>query len=129
MTIIRVRLGEMDRKEYGRDGELLPDVLPVDLERLKDLTAAELETIDRALDTPLALFIEPMEKWSLTPAQLCRVVAWLAVHLHGSPASFADFQPRLLRAVFEREVPADNPPAGTSESSSEGAPAGSSSAA
>ena len=129
MTIVRVRLGDTDRKEYGVDGDLLPEVCTLDVERLKDMTAAELEAVDRVLDAPLALFIDPMERWDLRAAQVGRVVAWLAARESGCPTPFADFQPRLLRAVFEREVPADNPPAGTSESSSEGAPAGSSSAA
>ncbi|MFE7868849.1 hypothetical protein ACFUYE_00655 [Micromonospora humida] len=122
MTTIRVRLCETDRVDYGTDGESLPEVLTVDLEALKDLTASELEGIDRALNTPLALFLEPLERWDLRTAQVGRVAAWLAIHQHGSGVSFDDFQPRLLRARFDREVQADNPPAGPSEYSSEADP-------
>ncbi|MFI2577696.1 hypothetical protein ACH5AJ_36485 [Streptomyces rochei] len=128
MTIIRVRLCETDRVDYGIDGEPLPDVLTVDLEALKDITAAELEGLDRALNTPLALFLEPLERWDLRTAQVGRVAAWLAVHQYGSKVPFDDFQPRLLRARFDREVQAD-PPAGPSEYSSEAVPAESFSAA
>jgi hypothetical protein len=117
MTIIRVRLCETDRKEYGVDGELLPEELTLDVEALKDLRAKELVALDLAIGTPVKLFLQPMQTWSLDAAQLCLTVAFLAVHLAGSPVQFADFDPRLGRAEFVREA-IDGPPDGTSASSS-----------
>jgi len=121
VTTIRVWLCEADRDQYGGDEGRLPEELAVDLEALKDLAAGELEQLDRSLGVPVALFLEPMETWAIDGAQLRRVVAWLAVHLAGRTVSYADFQPRLLRATFTREVD-ERPPAGPSESSSEDAP-------
>lgn len=118
MTIIRVRLCETDRKEYGVDGELLPEQLSVSVDELLDLPAGEVEQLDRDLGMPIALFVDAMQSWSLGVAQLRRVMAWLAVRQSGRTVAYGDFQPKILRARFTREA-ADNPPAGPSGVSSE----------
>ena len=121
MTIIRVRLCELDRKEHGVDGELLPEELTVDLEALKDLPAGDLEAIDLAIGVPLVAFLRPLETGQLSSAQVRWVAAWLAVReATGRTEAMKDFQPRLLRATFAREVDEQLPPAtGASETSSE----------
>lgn len=121
MTLIRVRLCAEDRKEYGGDAGPLPEELTLDVEALKDLTAGELEDVDRALGLPLAAFVQPLETWGLGPAQLRRVASWLAARQAGITIEFEEWQPRLLRAELTREASAV-PPAGTSERSSEDSP-------
>jgi len=121
VTIIRVRLCETDRKEYGVDGDPLPEEMTLDVEGLKDLRARELVALDRALGLPVKLFVGPMQSMALDVAEVAHVVAFLVVHQAGSPVKFTDFDPRLNRAEFVREA-MDNPPGGTSEPSSEAAP-------
>ncbi|MGX4657106.1 hypothetical protein ACWCHM_26155 [Micromonospora sp. SCSIO 07396] len=116
MTIIRVRLCEADREQYG-GGEPLPEELTVDVEQLLDLPASELEALDRDLTMPIAVFVDAMESWTLNVSQLRRVAAWLAVRNAGRTVPYAEFEPRLLRAEFSREA-TSNPPAGPSEGSS-----------
>lgn len=117
MTVIRVRLCDADRKQYGGDEEL-PEELTLDVDELLDLPAGELEAIDRELQMPIALFVDAMQARSFGMAQLRRVTAWLAVRREGRTVTYDDFQPKVLRATFTRE--AANPPAGPSEASSEG---------
>lgn len=121
MTIIRVRLCEADRKEYGISGEPLPEEMTLDVEGLKDLRAKELVALDRALGLPVKLFIGPMQSMALDVAELAYVVAFLVVHQAGSLVPAAEFDPRLNRAEFAREA-MGNPPDGTSEPSSEEVP-------
>ncbi|OKI47309.1 hypothetical protein [Micromonospora sp. CB01531] len=118
MTIIRVRLCEADRKEYGIDGEPLPEEMTLDVEGLVDLRARELVALDRALGMPVKLFFEPLLTWSLNVAEVAQVAAFLAAHQAGSPVKFDDFDPRLGRAELVREA-SDAPLAGASERSSE----------
>lgn len=117
MTIIRVRLDGEDRKRYGGD-EPLPEQLVLDVEALKDLTAGELDEIEREMDLALAGLLKVIEPQLSSVSRFRRAVAYLALRQSGHKVSFDDFDPRLLRAEFVQEDDA-NPPAGPSEGSSE----------
>lgn len=120
MTIIRVRLCDSDREQYGVDADLT-----VDTETLKDLTADELVAIEEEMELPLAVFVEQFESGPLSVSRTRQVAAWLAVKQAGVDVRYGGFKPRLLRAVIEREATLPN--GGASESSSEDAPDDSSS--
>lgn len=118
MTIIRVRLDDEDRKRYGGDGEPLPDELVLDTEKLKDLTAGELDALEREMDSALVGLLTVIEPRLSQLSMFRRAAAYLAVRQAGHQVTYDDFQPRLLRATFVQEEE-QRPPAGPSESSSE----------
>jgi len=100
MTVIKIRLCEGDRLEYGCDEEL-----SLDVESLKDLRADEHSKIDEAIGTSMALFIPMMESPgpTLAVAHVARLAAWLALRSAGIDIEWAKFQPRLMRAAITRE--------------------------
>lgn len=118
MTIVRVRLADEDRKQYGGDEGLLPAELVFDVEWLKDLPAGELDELEREMDLALASLLPQVEDKMPRAAFARRAVAFLAVRQAGNRVSYDDFQPRLLRAEFVQED-TGNPPAGPSGVSSE----------
>ncbi len=117
MTTIRVLLCAEDQDRY-QVGELL-----LDIERLKDMPADELVTFEQESDAALASLLPLIEPTVSKLAIARRAAAFLAVRQAGHDVRWDDFQPRLLRAEFEPlEVPRADPPAGSSEFSSEAAP-------
>ncbi len=118
MTIIRVRLDDEDRKEYG-GGEPLPAELVLDTESFKDMRGRELTAIEVEMDVQLRSFLPLLGvPRSRQAGPVEHRVAYLAARLAQPALKWDDFDPRLHRAVFVWEDDA-NPPAGTSESSSE----------
>ena len=117
MTAILVRLDVEDRKRYGGD-EPLPERLVCDTEWLKDLPAGELDELERETDLVFASLVPVIEGQVPRASVIRRAVAWLAVRQAGHHPTWAEFQPRLLRAEFTQEDDA-NPPAGPSGVSSE----------
>jgi hypothetical protein len=117
MTIIRVLLCAEDRDRY-EVGELL-----FDSEALKDMTADDLVKFERESDVAVASLLPLVDPNLSVLAVARRSAAFLALRQAGHSARWDEFQPKLLRAEFEQvEVTRTNPPAGSSESSSETAP-------
>ncbi|MFG3702380.1 hypothetical protein ACGF5C_31535 [Micromonospora sp. NPDC047620] len=118
MTIIRVCLDDTDRKQYGGDDGPLPAELVLDTEALKDMGAGDLDAVEREMDLAVAGLLTVIEPRLSGLSFARRAVAYLAVRMAGHAVSFAEFQPKLLRATFTQED-AGRPPAGPSEVSSE----------
>ncbi|MFG1776612.1 hypothetical protein ACGFIG_09305 [Micromonospora sp. NPDC049048] len=117
MTIIRVRLDDEDRKQYGAE-EPLPEELVLDLEALKDMPAGDLDALERDMDLALIGLLGYLEP-RLSPLMFARRAAvFLAARAAGCSTRYGEFQPRLLRATFVQEDAA-RPPAGPSGDSSE----------
>lgn len=116
MTMIKIRLCDGDRAEYGT-----PEEMTVDVESLKDLRASEHAAIDEQIGMALSLFIPLMEEGVTQVAHVGRIAAWLGLHNAGIDIKWKDFDPRLNRATFTVEGNEQLPPVGgPSESSSEG---------
>lgn len=115
MTMIKVRLCDGDRAEYGA-----PEELTVDVEALKDLRASENSAIDQEIGMALSLFIPLMEEGVTQVAHAGRVTAWLGLRNAGMDVKWNDFDPRLNRAVFTVERDDPKTAGGPSEPSSEG---------
>lgn len=117
MTVIKIRLCDGDRAEYG----ITADELSVDVESLKDLRASEHAVLDEQIGMALSLFIPLMEEGVLQVAHVARIAAWLGLRDAGQDIKWKDFDPRLNRAKFTVEGNEQRPPAGgPSESSSVG---------
>lgn len=116
MTVIKIRLCDGDRAEYG-----CPEEMTVDVESLKDLRSSEHAAIDQEIGMALSLFIPLMEEGVVQVAHVGRLTAWLGMRNAGIDIKWADFDPRLGRATITAESDDQNPPAGgPSELSSEG---------
>lgn len=115
MTMIKVRLCDGDRAEYGA-----PEELTVDVEALKDLRASENSAIDQEIGMALSLFIPLLEEGVHQVAHAGRVAAWLGLRNAGIDIKWNDFDPRLNRAVFTVERDDPKTDGGPSEPSSEG---------
>lgn len=114
MTTIRVQLCAEDRDRY-EVGDLT-----FDSELLKDMTADELVRFERESDVAVASILPLVEPTVSALAIARRACAFLALRQGGRDVRWDDFQPKLLRATFEQiEVARTDPPAGSSESSSE----------
>jgi hypothetical protein len=117
MTIIRVLLCAEDQARYG------VGVLLFDSEKLKDMQADELVTFEQESDIAVASVLPLIEPTVSKLAISRRVAAFLALRQAGHDVRWVGFQPKLLRAEFEQvEVTRADPPAGSSESSSEAEP-------
>ncbi|MFE9192061.1 hypothetical protein ACFYL6_20895 [Micromonospora sp. NPDC007208] len=117
MTTIRVLLCAEDQTRY-EVGELL-----LDTEQLKDMRADELVKFEQESDAALASLLPLIEPTVSKLAIARRSAAFLAMRQSGYDVRWDEFQPKLLRAEFEQvEVPRADPPAGSSESSSEAEP-------
>jgi hypothetical protein len=114
MTTIRVLLCAEDRDRY-KVGELL-----FDSEKLKDMTAEDLVQFERDSDVAVASLLPLVDPRLSVVAIARRSAAFLALRQGGHDVRWDDFQPKLLRAEFEQvEAAHTDPPAGSSESSSE----------
>lgn len=115
MTVIKVRLCDGDKAEYG----VSHDELTVDVESLKDLRASEHAAIDQEIGMALSLFIPAMEDGLTQVAHVGRIAAWLGLRNAGVDIKWNDFDPRLGRATITVERDEQSPPdGGPSESSS-----------
>lgn len=115
MAVIKVRLCDLDREEYGG-----PEELTVDVEALKDLRAGEHESIDGATNMALSMFIPLLEDGPLKIAHVGRLAAWLGLRNAGIDVDYKKFDPRLMRATVERVGDDERPPAIGSSTSSSG---------
>lgn len=122
MNILRIRLCDEDRAALDA-----PEWLELDVEQFKDLTAEQVQALDMALGFPVAVFVPILEDSRLSKAgQVRRFAVWAALRLDGrDDLSWADCNPKVLRAEFVLEE-RGGPPAGPSGSSSEDVPPASS---
>lgn len=117
MALIKIRLCNADREEYGG-----PEELTVSVEALKDLRAAEHQAIDEAMGMALSMFIPLMEDGPLSIAHVGRIAAWLGLRNAGTEVTWDKFNPRLLRATIERHGDDTRPPASGPSDASFGEP-------
>lgn len=119
--VLRVRLCEADREEYGG-----PEWLELDRDVLDDTRADELHEIEAEMDLSFSMLF--VEEVALRTARARKAVAWLALRQAGILHPWNDFQPRVLRSEFRAggDVPpvsspsSDGPPGGGSSESSAG---------